>query len=90
MIRYDLCKNNNNNNNKYSIYGVGKKNKVFTNLFELRVPNMYICTRFVCLRAQLTLLVRSERVYTGRTFGLNDENFCHFRMTRTSATFRNI
>ena len=37
MIRYDLHKNNNNNNNnnnnKYSIYGVGKKNKVYTNLF---------------------------------------------------------
>jgi len=50
-----------------------------------------ICTSFVCLRAQLTLLVRSERVYTVRTFGLNDENFCHFRTTtRTSATFRNI
>ena len=33
MIRYDLHKNNNNNNKKYSIYGVGKKDKVYTNLF---------------------------------------------------------
>ena len=45
---------------------------------------------YFCLRAQLTLLVRSERVYTIRTFGMNDENVCLFRTTRTSATFGNI
>ena len=62
MIRYDLHNNNNNNNNnknnnnKYSIYEVGKKNKVYTNLFELHVPNMYT----FCLSSCSTDLAREK------------------------------
>ena len=52
-----ICtKKNNINNNKYSIYGVGKKNKVYTNLFELHFPNMYT----FCLSSCSTDLAREK------------------------------